>query len=91
MDIRLGERHILHSDSFQFWLSVEVQSESGKTYERRCTGYHKDFRGAVEDFIDRKVKGSDSVKIKALAQEVEDLKTEVRSWPAFLEKGGADD
>lgn len=91
MKIELGEKYFLHSDQFQFWITGLVVSESGKAYERRYTGYFGDFRGAVEDFIDRKVRGSDSADIKALMQEVAELKAEVRSWPNFLEGGGADD
>jgi methionyl-tRNA synthetase len=86
MKIKLGEKHILNSDQFQFWITVEMQSKSGNPYERICTGYHKDFRGAIEDFIDRNVKGSDSTSYKKLFKEVEELKKEVRGWKIDLER-----
>lgn len=91
MKIKLGEKYFLNSDQLQFWITGLVVSESGKTYERRYTGYFSDFRGTVENFIDRNVKGSDSANIKALMQDIEALKAEVRSWPNFLEGGGAHD
>lgn len=87
MRIKLGEKHFLNSDKFQFWVTVEVVSENRNVYERNCTGYHRNFEGAIEDFIDRKVKDSDSASLKELMREVEELKNEVRSWKIDIERG----
>lgn len=85
MRIRLDEKHVLCSDKWSCWIMAQVESKNEKTgkvakYERRVTGYHPHFEGAMIEYIDSRFQGSEATKVKELAEELKDLKEEVRGW-----------
>lgn len=81
MKIRIGDNHFLNSDAYSCWITAEVQGEDAKKpYEKRVSGYKATFEEAVESFIDRYVGESTAKDFKALVDDINDLKKEVRSW-----------
>ena len=44
------------------------------------SGYYPTFTGAVESYIERRIKTSEATEISKLKNEIEALKAEVRGW-----------
>lgn len=87
MKVKLDNKgHHLVSDPYCYWVTKEVTTESGKTYDRVVSGYYSKPLDAIESFIDRKVRCSEAEDIKQLIKEVEDLKKMVKSWKPKVER-----
>ena len=88
MRIKLDEKHYLNSDQFCYWITVIVNRDGeGKApYEKRVSGYAGTFEQAVDSFIERKIKSLEIEEFHALAKEIGELKKEVRSWKAKVER-----
>lgn len=80
MKIQLDEYHFLNSDNFCCWITREKPNKDGKINPRNMSGYYPTFTGAVESYIERRIKTSEATEIAELKNEIEALKTEVRGW-----------
>lgn len=80
MRIQLDEHHFLNTDNFCCWITREKPNKDGKVNPRNMSGYYPTFTGAVESYIERRIKTSEATEISELKNEIEALKTEVRGW-----------
>lgn len=80
MRIQLDEHHFLNTDNFCCWITREKPNKDGKVNPRNMSGYYPTFTGAVESYIERRIKTSEATEIAELKNEIEALKTEVRGW-----------
>lgn len=80
MKIPLDDKHILCSEENCCWIMQTVTPEKGKPYERRVSGYVPTFEMAVVSYINKIVNSSEASSISQLAEEIFDLKQEVRGW-----------
>lgn len=88
MKIKLDDKHYLNSEEGCYWITVIVQAEkSGKTYERRVSGYVATFSEAVNSFIEKRIKTAEIGDFTQLVKAIEDLKVEVRGWKCVVERG----
>lgn len=89
MKIALDNKHFLNSDAYCYWITCLVtrtdKDGNQKTSERRVSGYMDTFNGAVNSYIERKIRSSEAAEIEQLNNEVEELKQEVRGWEMTLE------
>ena len=92
MKIKLDDTHTLVSDPMCYWIEETVTPKEGKQkpYQRRCSGYAPTFGRAVESYVEKKIKSSETTMISSLAKEVEALKAEVRNWHETV-SGKSDD
>lgn len=92
MKIKIGKKHWLNSDAYCYWITEEYETKDGKNpgsiAERRCSGYTATFAQAVDSFIERKIRVAEIGSFTELVKVVDDLKAEVRSWKADVEKDG---
>ncbi len=88
MRIQLDEYHFLNTDSFCCWITREKPNKDGKISPRNMSGYYPTFTGAVESYIERRIKSSEATEIAELKSEVEALKAEIRGWEGRYEKQG---
>lgn len=88
MRIKLDERHYLNSDPHCYWITVMVdrEGEGKKPYEKRVGGYSGTFEQVMDSYIDKKIKSLEVEEFRALAKEIGDLKKEIRSWKAKVER-----
>ena len=88
MKIKLDDKHFLNSDEGCYWITVTVEAEkTGKTYERRVSGYTPTFSGAVDTFIEKRIKTAEIGDFTELVKTIEDLKAEVRGWECVVTRG----
>jgi len=87
MRVKLDDKHYLNSDEGCYWITVAVQAESGKTYDRRVSGYTPTFSGAVDTFIEKRIKTAEIGDFTELVKAIDDLKAEVREWKCVVERG----
>lgn len=80
MKIKLDEKHYLNSDKYCCYITCLCKTESGKTAERRVSGYYTTFEQCVESYINQKVLGSTAGSMTALKADIVKLKKEVRGW-----------
>ena len=80
MRIQLDEDHFLNTDNFCCWITREKPNKDGKVNPRNMSGYYPTFTGAVESYIERRIKTSEATEISELKNEIEALKAEVRGW-----------
>lgn len=80
MRIQLDEHHFLNTDNFCCWITREKPNKDGKVNPRNMSGYYPTFTGAVESYIERRIKTSEATEIAELKNEIEALKAEVRGW-----------
>ena len=80
MRIQLDEHHFLNTDDFCCWITREKPNKDGKVNPRNMSGYYPTFTGAVESYIERRIKTSEATEISKLKNEIEALKAEVRGW-----------
>lgn len=80
MRIQLDEHHFLNTDNFCCWITREKPNKDGKVNPRNMSGYYPTFTGAVESYIERRIKTSEATEISELKNEIEALKAEVRGW-----------
>ena len=62
-------------------------NNAGKTYERRCSGYTATFAGAVDTFIECKIRESKIESFTELKKTISNIKKEVRNWKCAVERG----
>lgn len=82
MEIKVG-KYTLRSDKFSMWLEEEYVSQEektkGKLMTKQVAGYCCSWKSLLDDFIDKKIEGSDAQSIKELIevikQAVEDAKS----------------
>lgn len=87
MKIRLDEKHVLNSDARCYWVStVSASSKTGKENERVSGGYHATFSEAVASYVERFVTESEASTLEELAEEIEQLKHDVRKWEAVVRR-----
>ena len=90
MKIRLGKKYWLNSDQFCYWITQDVKikkgNRTGSIDERRCSGYTATFEQCVDSFIDRQIKKAEIEQYTDLVKIITDLKKEVRSWKAQVER-----
>ena len=80
MRIQLDNHHFLNTDNFCCWITREKPNKDGKVNPRNMSGYYPTFTGAVESYIERRIKTSEATEIAELKNEIEALKAEVRGW-----------
>ena len=80
MRIQLDDHHFLNTDNFCCWITREKPNKDGKVNPRNMSGYYPTFTGAVESYIERRIKTSEATEIAKLKNEIEALKAEVRGW-----------
>ena len=81
MKIPLDDNHILVSEETCCWIvRITPKKDKPGTYERRVSGYHPTFAGAVASYIDKKINSLEATEVRQLAEAVEELKAEVRAW-----------
>lgn len=91
MRIKLDDTHWLNSDPQCYWITkvvtIKKGNNAGKTYERRCSGYTATFAGAVDTFIECKIRESKIESFTELKKAISDIKREVRNWKCAVERG----
>ena len=80
MRIQLDDHHFLNTDNFCCWITREKPNKDGKVNPRNMSGYYPTFTGAVESYIERRIKTSEATESAELKNEIEALKAEVRGW-----------
>lgn len=82
MKIRLDKTHILCSDAYCFWITVDVEpKKSGaKAYEKVVSGYHPTAEAAMASYVTKAFRSSEAETVKALEADVQALIREVRAW-----------
>ena len=90
MKIKLGNGYYLNSDVYCYWITKEVQptekSRTQKVYEKLASGYSGTFEAAIDSFMEKKIGECEALEFKTLAKEIKELKEEVRSWKAAVER-----
>ena len=88
MDIKAG-KYTLRSDSQCFWIeetkvTEKEDSEAGKEYQVRASGYYAHIEDLLANFITRRFRSSDKQKmedvLEELAEAVKDSKKIVREY-----------
>lgn len=87
MKIKLDDKHYLNCDEWCYWITVTVQAKSDKSYEKRVSGYMPTFGGAVDTFIEKKIKTAKITDLTELVKVIEELKAEVKGWKCAVERG----
>ena len=77
MRIKLDEKHYLISDSQCYWIAVEVNTEDGKKYDKRISGYTRTFAQAVDSLVESHIRCAEIDDLKKLAETIEELKQTV--------------
>lgn len=85
MKIKLDDKHILVADSYSCWIMCVGVDKDGKKFERRVSGYYPTFGMAVENYIERKIRGDKVTSLTALKNEIKALKKQVKDWKAAAE------
>lgn len=81
MKIKIADKTFLNSDGWGCWITkIYISEKTGKDREQRVSGYYKDFKGAIESYIEQKIKSSEATKLSELNKEVKALIKEVRGW-----------
>lgn len=62
MRIQLDDHHFLNTDSFCCWITREKPNKDGKVNPRNMSGYYPTFTGAVESYIERRIKSSEATE-----------------------------
>lgn len=86
MKIKLDDKHYLNSDRYCYWITTEYKAKTGKSIERRVSGYHKRFEDAVDNYIDNAIKSSSACDIRELRADIESLKETISTWEVNLQK-----
>lgn len=82
MKIKLDDNHFLNSDPYCYWITVLVKNEKNpeKPYERRVSGYCSTIEDTFIDYIDKKIKSSNTDKISKLCSQITKLKEEIHTF-----------
>lgn len=84
MKIKIGKRYYLNADSNCFFITkVKIPKDKTKDrYEIRVSGYHRNLEDLILSFIEYGVRMTDREleDLKELAEYIEELKLEVKSW-----------
>ena len=80
MKIKLDDKHYLNSDIYCYWITVEKASKNGKAYEQRVSGYFRRLEEAVDNYVDNRIRSSETESIKELTKLVKDIKRTVKGW-----------
>ena len=65
MEIKVGN-YILRSDRFCMWLEEKYTDKKGKDATRMVAGYCTSFKQLLDDFTEKKIKGTDAKTMKEL-------------------------
>ena len=84
MRIKLDDKHWLNSDAYSCWVTRETLSKGGKKTVRNVSGYYPTLAGAVESYVEKKIKSAEADKISKLNTQLKELKKEVRGWEENL-------
>lgn len=84
MRIKLDEKHWLNSDTYSCWITSETISKNDKKIVRNVSGYYPTLTGAVESYVEKKIKSAEADKISKLNTQLKELKKEVRGWEENL-------
>jgi len=88
MDIKLTDKHILKSDTYNFWIMMIVKPKDKEPYEKRVTGYFPTLDACLSDYVNKQFAGADVESVKDLAETVEGIKAEINTFCQALEKEG---
>lgn len=80
MKVKLDDKHVFNSDGLSCWISTLIESEKGTTYERRVTGYCRNFIDAIDKYIGMRLKTSTNSDIRLLRAEVQEIRATVYGW-----------
>lgn len=74
MNIECG-RYTIHSDAFCLWITERCETKkegvsTGKYTDKLVAGYVQNLEELMDDFIDRKTRNSDAVKLKELLKDI---------------------
>ena len=80
MKVKLDDTHFYNSDGLSCWISTLIESKKGTAYERRVTGYCRDFIDAIDKYIGMRLKTSENSNIRLLRAEVQEIRATVYGW-----------
>lgn len=86
MRIKLDDRHILISENECCWIVRITQSEKGKIYEKRVSGYYRTVKDVLHSYFDKEVNASESVTIRALRKDIANAHADIEKWIKELRK-----
>lgn len=86
MRIHLNERHDLCSDQYCCWIEQKrIAEKTQKEYWVRVTGYCATVARLFADYANKAFMGSEAEQIKDLAEDLEKLKEEMKTFADELE------
>lgn len=90
MKIQLDKKKTLISDAYCYYITESTITKEGKNagkpIERRVSGYTATLEQCFDSYIDKKIKSSEAAEIKELANEITELKKEVKDFLKGLER-----
>jgi hypothetical protein len=86
MDIKLDEKHTLHSDKYCYWITVDFLAKNGKLAQRRISGYCPTFEEAVINFFDRDIAGLETGSAGTILRRIADTKKLIKKWCEEVKK-----
>jgi len=88
MRIELSNNYVINADKYSYWITHKYIDKKGKEKETRVSGYLNTLDSVINDFLYKKIKGSEVNTLKELLEQVNDLISEVRSWKVNLRENG---
>lgn len=93
MKIKLSEDYVLCSDKYCYWVGKirKNAKPNAKKDHDVVSGYYATLDKVIKSYIDENIKTSEAEELKALNQEIEDLKKTIEEWdirlPVLPQKG----
>lgn len=79
MKIKIKDGTYLNSDAQCYWISKERENKkTGKTEERRFTGYFGRIDQLLDDYFEQHIRDSKNSSLTALRKDVAAIKKEIR-------------
>lgn len=82
MKIKIGENHRVITDSLNFILQEEIETEKGKNKGKkvwRNISYHSNFKQAIESYVDRGLKLSNAEGVEEILNKLEQLEKDIQN------------
>ena len=84
--IDIGGGYWLVRDPFCCWVVRKGKTKTGKTYEKRVSGYCATIEDALTSFSVHHTREIDARSIKVLIKEIQSLKSAVKEWAEAVEE-----
>ena len=89
MDVRIG-KFIIRSDAYCMWIDEEYTGKTRggeeKLYTRQVAGYVRNFEQLLENFLEKRMRGSDARDVEAVLKEFAKCEGELRGLIKGMKK-----